>query len=93
MPKYIGTETLPLLKDFGRVSFETLSRAERDITAQLLDLGFAFDNEHPETDLSKISSNLNPVLSTMYLVLSHECNLACKYCFVESIFQKTTPFR
>lgn len=87
MPIYIDIEALSFIRELRQgVSFKNLSQTERDFTNQLIDLGFAIDNEHPEIDLTMISSKFKPTLSTMYLILTDECNLACKYCFVESNF-------
>lgn len=86
-PIYVGLEAVPFL---GRlkdgVDYASLTSEEAGFVDQLLALGFAVDATHPEQDVAAIGATFKPVLTTMYLILTDECNLGCRYCFVEAGF-------
>lgn len=49
----------------------------------LIDQGFLVDEGQDEARIQELRSNAFTTLNAMFLVLTHRCNLACKYCVVE----------
>ena len=68
------------------ISVLTLSDDQRLFAEQLLDLGILVSDINKDKQLLEDirEDNLGyPDISILYLLLTDQCNLACKYCFIE----------
>ncbi len=77
----------------GRLFQEERSEESKTLLKDLLQQNFlvpVYDDEHWKID--KIKSNIReiPEISTSYLIVTRQCNLRCKYCFLGNSKENTT---
>jgi uncharacterized protein len=77
-----------LVNDLGQtIDISSQTDETKSFVQTLRNLGFVVNiDENEDVKIDKIVSDFRPALSTMYLILTDHCNLACKYCFVVGNF-------
>jgi len=84
VPIYIKSRHWQLFKDSQKTDKKLLSLLKR--------YGLVKSLEEDEKELIKVRTNYEKTLErarVLYLVLTHKCNLKCKYCFVSQSFKNS----
>ena len=96
---YINPQEDPLLADMIRdrrnITPTELTEQQINTVHELVNLGFLIENSDADTSLIESVRNdkigyVN--ISIMYLLLTDQCNLACRYCFIEGSIPESHHF-